>query len=114
MPFRLIPINEDAIRRFWTFVYIRDDGHWQWLGQIVDGYGRFTINHSPWGAHRVSYAIFHGQPGELTVCHKCDRPWCVCPFCLFLGTAEDNAQDYRRKQFNDPVYIRRRTWTLSV
>ena len=72
-------------------------GCWRWAGRIdAGGYGVFY-----WGpngrahrrAHRVSYAAFVGDPGDLHVCHRCDNPGCVNPEHLWLGTAKDNHRD---------------------
>lgn len=42
---------------------------------------------------RVAWALTHGEPGDLHVCHKCDNPRCCNPSHLFLGTPGDNARD---------------------
>lgn len=61
-------------------------------------YGRFTVNGKSYGSHRLAYYIATGvDPGALFVCHKCDHPWCCNPNHLFLGTAQDNADDCWRK-----------------
>lgn len=48
-------------------------------------------------AHRLSYAVFVGEPGELAVCHRCDVPSCVNYEHLFLGTKGDNNKDASMK-----------------
>ena len=46
------------------------------------------------GAHVAAYEIVNGKtpPGKC-VLHRCDRPLCVNPAHLFLGTHNDNSQD---------------------
>lgn len=51
-----------------------------------------------WSAHRLAYTLAHGpiNPGEY-VLHKCDRPRCIEPAHLSVGTAADNARDGHAK-----------------
>lgn len=50
-------------------------------------------------AHRVSYEIFVGAvPEGLFVLHSCDRPICVQPACLELGTNLKNMRDAAERE----------------
>ncbi len=78
-----------------------NSGCWLWEFSLDSrGYGKCH-----WGkikrAHRVSYAAFYGDPGELCVLHKCDNPCCVNPEHLFLGTQGDNMRDKTAKGRNN-------------
>lgn len=71
----------------------------------VDGNCWFVSeNHSQYTLHRYIFRIFNPtKPIEgLMVCHRCDRPGCINPNHLFVGTATDNNRDSRLKgnQFN--------------
>lgn len=72
------------------------DGCWLWLGSLdKDGYGCCAKNvYGTSRAHRAAYALFNGPllPGAL-ILHSCDRPGCVFPGHLRLGTAKMNAKD---------------------
>lgn len=96
-----IHVDQSLADRFWMKVL---KGHrcWMWIGctQAPAGYGRIGLGGKSGGtayAHRVSYAIHFGDPGELFVLHSCDNPRCVRPDHLFLGTHGDNMADASTK-----------------
>jgi hypothetical protein len=68
---------------------------WDWTGAIgSDGYGKFRLHGRQRQASAVAWELEHGAPSsEQRVLHRCDRPVCVRPDHLFLGTALDNAAD---------------------
>lgn len=90
------PINFE--QRFWSQVE-ETETCWLWKGSLTKaGYGQATRYGEPIRAHRFSWELHHGPiPDGLFVCHKCDVRNCCRPTHLFLGTAEDNAQDMSRK-----------------
>ena len=105
-------ISQPDALRFWSKVtkdvpppaHCPDNGNcWIWSGTINNDYGVFKIRrHLPKPimvkAHRVSWAIVNGDcPSNQLVLHRCDRPLCVNPDHLFLGTVADNIADRVRK-----------------
>jgi hypothetical protein len=63
-----------------------------------NGYGLFKVGKRMMSAHRVAYALGKNkQPGELHVLHECDHKPCCNPDHLFLGTNQDNCDDYVAK-----------------
>src|SRR3990172_9835358 len=92
-----IPIE----KRFWNRVE-KTDKCWIWLGP-KDAFGYGLIGSGGRGSptirtHRLSWTLSNGQiPKNLLVLHCCDRPGCVNPAHLFLGTQRDNMRDMNRK-----------------
>lgn len=91
------------IERFWSKVDTSggDDACWMWQASTVSNefpYGRFQANYKRFLAHRYSWMITNGPIDDgMFVCHKCDRPRCVNPTHLFLGTQDDNMRDMLEK-----------------
>jgi hypothetical protein len=85
--------------QFWEKVEKRGpDDCWPWQGTIVRGYGVTRYQGRIVRAHRLAYELTKGPiPAGMHVCHSCDRPGCVNPNHLWLGTASENAQDRENK-----------------
>ena len=64
------------------------------------GVGEYTticLSRTFYLTHRVAYWVYHEDPQDGVVCHKCDNPKCINPDHLFLGTQEDNMNDMANK-----------------
>ena len=65
-----------------------------WTATSSSGYGKFFLRGQKERAHRIAYALTHGNfDKEMDVLHSCHTPSCVNPQHLRLGTAKDNARD---------------------
>jgi hypothetical protein len=94
------PLEERMLNKF------RVDGAtrcWLWTAaQDKKGYGVIQEGgfYAPKNllAHRASWMIHCGDiPEGLCVLHRCDRPPCINPDHLFLGTVRDNHADMDNK-----------------
>jgi len=85
-------------------------GCWLWRGAKSRGYGIMSASRttlSPWKAHRIAYELFIGPIGAgLVVRHQCDRPDCVNPTHLILGTQSENMQDASERGRLNPKSLR--------
>lgn len=66
-----------------------------WQGaKLKDGYGSASYKNKNYRVHRLMYKLIHGfVPDDMNVLHKCDRPLCIEPTHLFIGTTLDNIVD---------------------
>ncbi len=86
--------------RFEANINKREDGCWDWTagtaGYAPFQYGTFRFNAKKIKATKASWMINNNTlefPKGLCLLHKCDRPICVAPHHIFLGTNKDNSTD---------------------
>jgi predicted XRE-type DNA-binding protein len=100
-----MPATRPIAARFAEKYRVDDAGCWIWVGKsdrTKMNYGK--IHEGPGSrrwlkAHRVSYELHCGEiPEGMQVMHKCDRPLCVNPAHLSLGTHADNMKDMAAKR----------------
>ena len=103
--------------RFWSYVNkdgprsdSADSACWDWIGAIrmPDGYGVLNVDRKARRAHRLSWAFAGNEdPGDKFLLHLCDRPCCVNPAHLRIGTHADNMHDMsvrKRSKFHKAVF----------
>jgi hypothetical protein len=91
-----IGMTPARVADFWSRT--RPDGECLlWSGaKNRKGYGVIHSNNRRRQTHRVAYIIANGPiPDGMVVRHSCDRPLCVSPSHLLVGTQADNLQDMR-------------------
>jgi len=72
-------------------------GCWLWrLSVGSHGYGQCFWQGKVKTAHRMSYQLFNGDPGDLFVLHQCGNRRCCNPDHLYAGTQLDNFHDMVR------------------
>lgn len=81
-------------------------GCWHWTGALSGlRYGGLKHEGKVLKAHRLSFELAHGPvPDGMQVLHRCDRPTCVNPDHLWLGTHLDNMRDmFAKKRRRAPL-----------
>lgn len=91
-------LKPDFQDRFWPRV-CKTDSCWLWNGYCGSKGYPVLLNRGKYiRTHRASWIIHNGPiPTGLLVLHRCDIRHCVRPDHLFLGTANDNSQDMKKK-----------------
>lgn len=85
-----------------------------WLGST--GSGGYGVGPHDLPLHRFVWTLIHGQvPTGHCVLHTCDRPPCIQPAHLHLGTHKDNSREMvergrsmrgrRRLRLEDRAYL---------
>ena len=81
---------------------IKIDSNDCWVWQLSTnklGYGLMRVENKMRTPHRVSYEYYNDTviPAGMCVCHRCDRPSCINPDHLWLGTRKQNTADMESK-----------------
>lgn len=101
-----VPLNPDTYDRLRARCKLDADGCWIWTGSEEsslyrgnsDHHGHTMMAGESMGAHRAMWIALHGPiPEGMCVCHECDKPKCLRPKHLWLGTHADNMHDAARK-----------------
>lgn len=74
-------------------------GCWNFCGTLVgvkaeNKYSSFDYDSKSIAAHRASWIIHNGDPGESCVLHDCDNRRCCNPGHLYLGDKKQNRADF--------------------
>ena len=104
--------------RFWVWVE-KTEHCWNWVGLTNRlGYGRFQTSAGRFMAHRISWALEHGETdSDLHIDHACHNPACVRPSHLRLATAKQNAENLlpvRASSGYRGVYAYGKKWQAAV
>lgn len=77
----MIPLDLDALQRFFASVEQDAGGCWLWTGRLWKGYARISVCGKTYKAHRFAYAMLvdSSLPDDLLLDHKCRVRPCVNP-----------------------------------
>lgn len=88
-------MKPNAISDIWKYVSALEEGEcWPYLGgRFGNGYGRFNMKNTSYGAHAIAYEVSSGPiPNGMVVMHKCNNKICCNPNHLVAGTILENTQ----------------------
>lgn len=87
--------------QFWKYVASTSPGTcWLWIGATAheDPRAYFWLDGKSQPAYRVAYQLLKGTiPDGMFACHSCDKPLCVNPEHIWIGTSAQNQEDMARK-----------------
>ena len=88
----MAPRLTNFAERFLSYIQESEEGCLLWSGSKALGYGKFSKNGRPVGAHRVAWEMFMGPiPPGLVIDHMvCGRRDCVNPDHLQVCTQAEN------------------------
>lgn len=95
------PYDRVLFDRLRMWCRVDGSGCWIWT-QSCSGsiprpsghHGTTSIKGRSISTHRAMWIALYGEiPDGLHVCHTCDKPPCIHPFHLWLGTHADNMRD---------------------
>jgi hypothetical protein len=97
----LEPKSRDLYDRLRIRCTLDADGCWIWTGCVSGSaprpsghHGHTSIDGETTGTHRAMWIACYGPiPDDLCVCHQCDKPRCLHPKHLWLGTHLENMRD---------------------
>lgn len=95
IPFAGKETRAQKAKRFWADVRkTQEDACWFWRYSLTEQeYGVFRLDERHRHAHRVAYALTHGDvPEGLHVAHLCRKPACCNPAHLVAVSPSENAK----------------------
>lgn len=101
----ITPIDRQLYERLRAWVEADVDGCWMWTGAYLSNkhpagqHGTATVpGRGTMGAHRAMWIAIYGEiPGGKHVLHHCDKPRCIHPNHLWVGTHAENMADMKSK-----------------
>lgn len=98
---RTVKHLKDVEDRFWDRVDKGVENEcWEWQGHKNNGYGCIRHEGTYMNAQRAYFVFVIGieMSDDVFVLHKCDNKPCVNPNHLYLGTHQDNMEDYAESE----------------